>query len=99
MHNIELNFDYKIMLFLITEVSIIILFNTIITPFKSFNKFFNISVIDLLNSSIAFFLCFIAIKTSSNLYLLFFITVVMCLFNLLITASLYKNYLKKIYEK
>ena len=31
------------MLFLITETSIIILFNTIIAPFKSLNKFFNIT--------------------------------------------------------
>jgi hypothetical protein len=98
-HNVELNFDYKIMLFIILEVSIVIIFNTIISPFKSLNKFFKISAIDLLISSITFVLCLIAIKTNSDLYILFFITVGMCLLNLIITISLYKNYLNKIDKK
>ena len=98
-HNNELIFDYKIMLFLITETSIIILFNTIIAPFKSLNKFFNITAIDLLNSLIAFILCFSLLNTNPKLYHLFFITVGMCLLNLIITISLYKNYLNNINEK
>jgi O-antigen/teichoic acid export membrane protein len=97
--NVELNFDYKIMLFIILEVSIVIIFNTIISPFKSLNKFFKISAIDLLISTITFVLCLIAIKTNSDLYNLFFITVGMCLLNLIITISLYKNYLNKIDKK
>ena len=92
-------FDYKIMLFLITETSIIILFNTIIAPFRSLNKFFNITAIDLLNSLIAFILCVSLLNTNPNLYHLFFITVGMCLLNLIITISLYKNYLNNINEK
>jgi len=98
-HNNELIFDYKIMLFLITETSIIILFNTIIVPFKGLNKFFNIAAIDLLNSLIAFILCFSLLNTNQNLYHLFFITVGMCLLNLIITISLYKNYLNNINKK
>jgi len=94
--NKELNFDYRIMLFLVSEATIIILFNTIITPFKSLNKFLNISIIDLLNTGIAFIACFVAIRTNLNLYVLFFITVGMCLLNLIITISLFKNYLNKI---
>ncbi len=97
--NNEMIFDYKIMLFLITETSIIILFNTIIAPFKSLNKFFNITAIDLLNSLIAIILCFSLLNTNPNLYHLFFITVGMCLLNLIITISLYKNYLNNINEK
>ena len=98
-HNNELIFDFKIMLFLITETSIIILFNTIIVPFKGLNKFFNIAAIDLLNSLIAFILCFSLLNTNQNLYHLFFITVGMCLLNLIITISLYKNYLNNINKK
>jgi len=97
--NNEMIFDYKIMVFLIAETSIIILFNTIIAPFKSLNKFFNITAIDLLNSLIAFILCFSLLNTNPNLYHLFFITVGMCLLNLIITISLYKNYLININEK
>jgi hypothetical protein len=53
----------------------------------------------LLISTITFVLCLIAIKTNSDLYNLFFITVGMCLLNLIITISLYKNYLNKIDKK
>lgn len=98
-HNNELIFDYKIMLLIITEASIIILFGTIIAPFKALNKYFKISFIDLLSSGIAFVLCFTAIKMSQNLYLLFFITIGMCLLNLLIAVLLCKTYLNKINEK
>jgi len=48
---------------------------------------------------IAFILCFSLLNTNPNLYHLFFITVGMCLLNLIITFSLYKNYLNNINEK
>ena len=94
-HSAELNFNYKIMLFLITDISIILLLNTLIAPFKGFNKFFNISVIDLLNSSMAFTICFIALKINPNLYFLFIVTVAFNIFNLVIIYFVCKNFFHK----
>ena len=94
-HTAELNFNYKIMLFLITDISIILLLNTLIAPFKGLNKFFNISVIDLLNSIIAFIFCFITLKINLNLYFLFTATVAINIFNLIIIYFVCKNYFQK----
>ena len=94
-HTAELNFNYKIMLFLITDISIILLLNTLIAPFKGLNKFFNISVIDLLNSIIAFVFCFIILKINLNLYFLLTATVAINIFNLMIIYFVCKNYFHK----
>jgi O-antigen/teichoic acid export membrane protein len=94
-HTAELNFNYKIMLFLITDISIILLLNTLIAPFKGLNKFFNISVIDLLNSIIAFVFCFIILKINLNLYFLLTATVAINIFNLMIIYFVCKNYFYK----
>ena len=94
-HSAELNFNYKIMLFLITDISIILLLNTLIAPFKGLNKFFNISVIDLLNSIIAFVFCFIILKINLNLYFLLTATVAINIFNLMIIYFVCKNYFHK----
>ena len=94
-HTAELNFNYKIMLFLITDISIILLLNTLIAPFKGLNKFFNISVIDLLNSIIAFVFCFIILKINLNLYFLLTATVAINIFNLIIIYFVCKNYFQK----